>query len=96
MHVKYINLSLYYKFIGYYSFVLSRNNLSIIPIPDKYNKKQNGKLLFCACKKYMKHQSNGILLLKLELDNNEINIYKTFYNTFNFEVYCFCNIFKNN
>ena len=44
----------------------------------------------------MKHQSNGILLLKLELDNNDIKIYKIFYKTFNFEVYCFCNIFKVN
>ena len=78
-----------------YSFILSRNNLSIIPIPDKYNKEQNGKLLFCACKKYMKHQNNGILLLKLEL-SNKITIHKTFYKTSNFEVYCFCNIIKNN
>ena len=76
-----------------FSFILSRNNLSIIPIPDKYNKTKKDKLLFCACKKYLKTQKNGILLLKLKIELN-LKIYKKFYNTGNFEVYCFCNIFK--
>ena len=75
-----------------YSFILSKNNLSLIPIPDKYNETKNDKLLLCACKKYLKSQKNGILLLKLNISDNNINIYKTFYNTGNFEVYCFCNI----
>ena len=76
-----------------YSFILSRNNLSIIPIQDTYNKTKNDKLLFCACKKYIKTQKNGILLLKLEI-GQKLKFHKTFYNTGNFEVYCFCNICK--
>ena len=83
-----------------YSFIESRNNLSTIPIPDKYNKTKNDKLLFCACKKYKKYiksQNNGILLLNLKIIDNDINdIYKIFYKTGNFEVYCFCNISKFN
>ena len=79
-----------------YSFILTRNNLSIISIPDKYNNTKNDKLLFCACKKYIKTQKNGILLLKLNIKDDDIKIYKTFYNTGNFEVYCFCNISKFN
>ena len=50
-----------------YSFILSKNNLSLIPIPDKYNETKNDKLLLCACKKYLKSQKNGILLLKLNI-----------------------------
>ena len=85
------------KEIKGYSFIESRNNLSTIPIPDKYNKTKNDKLLFCACKKYIKSQKNGILLLKLKIIDNDINdIYKIFYKTGNFEVYCFCNISKFN
>ena len=88
------------KEIEGYSFIKSRNNLSIIPIPDKYNKTKNDKLLFCACKKYKKYvesQKNGILLLKLNIIDNNINeIYQKFENTDNFEVYCFCNISKFN
>ena len=85
------------KEIKGYSFIKSRNNLSTIPIPDKYNKTKSDKLLFCACKKYIKSQKNGILLLKLKIIDNNINdIYKIFYNTGNFEVYCFCNISKFN
>ena len=79
-----------------YSLILTRNNLSIISIPDKYNNTKNNKILFCACKKYIKTQKNGILLLKLNIKDDDIKIYKTFYSTGNFEVYCFCNISKFN
>ena len=80
-----------------YSFLLSKNNLSIISIPDKYNKTKNDKLLFCACKKYFNSQKNGILLLKLKIIDNSISeTYKIFDSTGNFEVHCFCNIFKVN
>ena len=30
----------------------------------------NNKILLCACRKYNPQQKNGILLIKLELNNN--------------------------
>ena len=45
--------------------------------------------MLCACKKYIEKQNNGILLITLE--NNLPKSY-TFYDTENFEVYCFCPI----
>ena len=68
------------------SFILSQDNLAIMS-----RKKTNNKILLCACKKYKKSQKNGILLLKLEIDNI-VKISKRFYDTGNFEVYCFCPI----
>ena len=53
-------------------------------------KDDSDKILLCACKKYIKGQKNGILLI-----NNLKNIDKAdkiFYNTNNFEVHCFCPI----
>ncbi len=69
-----------------FSFILSQNNLDIMS-----RKKDNNKILLCACKKYIKGQKNGILLLKLKIDNI-VKISKKFYDTGNFEVYCFCPI----
>ena len=93
-----------------YSFILSINNMSLISIPQKIkdnNEKKNKqiindvkiKFLFCACKKYIKGQKNGILLVRIELNGNDIKTYEKFYETNNFEVYCFCPIYdfrKNN
>ena len=70
-----------------YSFALSQNNLAKITIEENRN-----IILLCACKKYKKSQKNGILLLKLDLREN--NLYKTFYDTKNNEVNCFCQIFE--
>ena len=67
-----------------FSFILSSNGLSLITI-------NKNKILLCGCKKYLKHQKNGILLVNINLEEN-IKIKKTFYNTGNFEVYCFCQI----
>ena len=53
------------------------------------------KILLCACKKYRRTNKNGILLLKLDL-GRKISIYKTFYDTKNYEVFCFCPISKFN
>ena len=78
-----------------YSFTLSENNCSIMKIP----KHENSKLLFAACKKYFKDDKNGILLVKLKFNSNDIKTeYQKFYDTKNFEVYCFCPLFeiKNN
>ena len=68
------------------SFILSQDNLAIMS-----RKKTNNKILLCACKKYKKSQKNGILLLKLKIDNI-VKIFERFYDTGNFEVYCFCPI----
>ena len=72
------------------SFILFQNNLSLIDLDNK------NKLLFCACKKYIINQKNGILLLKIELNSNsvDLNLTETFYETNNFEVYCFCPIYN--
>jgi hypothetical protein len=78
-----------------YSFALSQNNLSLINIPESFEKYyENKKLIICACKKYLSSQKNGILLAALDFDNNEI--YSKFYQTTTFEVYCFCQIISNN
>ena len=60
-----------------YSFIFSPNGMTIIPFnfdteegPNKFTpkkeplKNENTKILLCACKKYLKGQKNGILLLK--------------------------------
>ena len=70
-----------------YSFTLSQNNSSLINIPKCL---KNIKIILFACKKYIKCQRNGILLTVINLDEN--NVYKHFYKTGNFEVYCFCPI----
>ena len=50
------------------------------------NKKEKAKLLFCACTKYEQDQKNGILVLC----PYNISIKKKFYDTEDFEVFCFC------
>ena len=76
--------------VNNYSFTLSVNNCSLMRIPNK----NNCKLLLFACKKYLKDDKNGILLLllKLQLDNYSGEKFEKFYDTKNFEVYCFCPI----
>ena len=77
------------KEFGNYSFILSSNGLYLI---SDYN------ILLCACKKYIKGQKNGILLIsnlnlidkKYDDKNNVI-----FYETYDFEVHCFCQLFIN-
>ena len=71
-----------------YSFILSTTGLCLM---DINNDNDNDKILLCACKKYIKKQKNGILLINnlKKIDKAEAN----FYNTNNFEVYCFCPVF---
>jgi len=71
-----------------YSFILSSNGLYLI----KNKEELNGNILLCACKKYMKGQKNGILLINLINSNIDMGISNYFYDTKNFEVYCFCQI----
>ena len=75
-----------------YSFILSENNCALMKIP----KQEDSKLLLVACKKYVKNDKNnknnknGILLLRLQLIKNNNKKSEKFYDTKNFEVYCFC------
>ena len=66
-----------------YSFIFSANGLEIMDIGIN----NKNKILLCACKKYIKNQRNGILVVNFEY-NKCINHF--FYETNNFEVYCFC------
>ena len=72
------------------SFTYTINSLTVLPREEI---KINNKILLCACKKYLKNQKNGILLVNLgfkETEINDFNYNNHFYNTGNFEVYCFC------
>ena len=73
------------------SFILSPNGLSLIE-RDSENDKIN-KIFLAANKKYYEGQKNGILMIISKFEgSNKINI--KFEDTGNFEVYCFCPIFK--
>ena len=77
------------KIINYcknYSFVNGINGLALLNI-----EKENKKILVCACKKYIKGQKNGILLIKPEVKENE-KIIEKFIETEGFEINCFCQI----
>ena len=65
-----------------YSFTISINSLALMDT----NEENDTKILLCGCKKYKKKQNNGILLVDLETYNEQ------FYQTNDFEVYCFCPI----
>ena len=78
------NKKLIYE-IKNYSFILSTNGLNLIKGEEIEN---NNNILLCACKKYIKGQNNGILLINIDKDN----IFHIFYDTSNFEVFCFCQI----
>ena len=73
-----------------YSLIYSTNGLSIMPREEN---NPNNIILLCACKKYIKKQKNGILLVNLKYSKNQLKISSTlFYDTKKFEVYCFCPI----
>jgi hypothetical protein len=74
-----------------YSFTLSENNCSLKRIPNH----ENNKLLLVACKKYLEGDKNGILLIIMQFKENDIEkTYQKFYETENFEVFCFCQIIE--
>ena len=91
--LNYINGKLIKKFEGNYSFIKSTTGLCLMNI-----KGDRDKILLCACKKYIKTQKNGILLINnlKNINKNEFNEKENiiFYNTNNFEVHCFCPIFE--
>ena len=68
-----------------YSFIISPNGLELMP---KLKYVNDYKILLCACKKYTKEQKNGILLVNTIM--NEKDVENPFYDTDNFEVFCFC------
>ena len=69
--------------ISGYSFITSEHGLALM----------KNKILLCACKKYIKDQKNGILLINAQLGENK-EIKTPFYDMGNFEVYCLCPIMK--
>ena len=85
---------IYEKEIKNYSLIYSTNGLALIPREEI---ETENRILLCACKKYMKYQKNGILLVNLNHKFNNLKIVNYFYDTKSFEVYCFCPIllFKN-
>ena len=74
--------------ISGYSFNLFNNSIALI-------KTKNNNILLVACKKYISGQKNGILVVDMNLSEDE-NIKFKFYETFDFEVYCFCQILDTN
>ena len=86
------------KINGNYSFSYTANGLVVMPKERERKEKENNnknKVLLCACKKYIKNQKNGILLVNIkEKPDNEIEISSHFYPTYKFEVYCFCPLLK--
>ena len=78
------------KQIKGYSFITSSNGLSLMPIEKS---ESNYNTLLCACKKYISDQKNGILLVNIQ-SKYPYNINYHFYDTYNFEVFCFCPILK--
>ena len=71
-----------------YSLIFSYAGMSIMP---SFQSKNENKVLLCACKKYSQDGKNGILLINTSNLENE-KVYTYFYDTKNFEVYCFCPI----
>ena len=85
------NAQVFFYEIEGYSFTLSINGLALIP---REKVKKRNKILLCACKKYYSNQKNGILFSKIDTEETEEGgkIFYSFYDTGNFEVYCFCPI----
>ena len=71
-----------------YSFISGINGLALMPREEV---KYNNKILLCACKKYFGDQKNGIYLANPQLEDEQ-GINNPFYDTGNFEVFCFCPI----
>lgn len=57
------------------------------------NATENAKLLFCACTKYFEEQKNGIFIMCPNI--NAKRIQDEFYDTGDFEVFCFCLLIKS-
>ena len=89
--MKFYNLKekkFYQREIKEYSFIISPNGLELMP---KINPDNKYRILLCACKKYRKEQKNGILLVNPQMEEKK-DVENPFYDTNNFEVFCFCPI----
>ena len=58
------------------------------------SKEKNKKILFCACQKYFKTQKNGILIVKIDLENGKSPPNYYYYNTHKCQINCFCELKK--
>ena len=58
------------------------------------NGTENAKLLLCACTKYFEEQKNGIFIMYPNI--NAKRIQEEFYDTGDFEVFCFCHLINAN
>ena len=76
------------KEIEGYSFTSGIYGLALMPRKEVNCK---NRLLLCACKKYIDNQKNGIYLANPQLEDKQ-GINNPFYDTGNFEVFCFCPI----
>ena len=76
------------KVVKGYSFINTQNGLSLL------NLNEEKKILLCACKKYISGQKNGILLINPQLEDKQ-DVIGGFYDTDDFEVYCFCQLYLN-
>jgi len=75
-----------YREIEGYSFASEPNGLALM-----FEEETKAKILLCACTKYINDQKNGIYLLNLQMEDKQ-GINNPFYDTGNFEVFCFCPI----
>ena len=75
-----------------YQFNLSQNSLSLMEYRSENNKEKGNKILLCACKKYIRGQKNGILLLNCNFYENKEIVEQKFLETKNFEPNCFCQL----
>ena len=76
-----------------YSFNIGNNSLYLINADkdDKY------KILLCSCKSYVEGTKNGILMVLMEINNQDLKTFHPqFYPTDDFEVNCFLSIDKSN
>ena len=67
-----------------YSFINTVNGLTLI-----IKEENECRILLCACKKYISGQKNGILTVNILKNGEKLH---NFYETRNFEVFCFCPI----
>ena len=75
-----------------FSFISRTNSLALMPREEI---KVKNKILLCACTKYLNDQKNGIYLANPQLEDNKL-VNNPFYDTGNFEVFCFCPILNIN
>ena len=73
---------------------LCQNSLALMEVADCDDGNFiDKKVLLFACKKYVKGQKNGILIVNYNFDNDKEFLKVDFERT-NFEVYCFCQLSK--